>query len=109
MALASHHLDRLDQMSINLSDNDNSQSNSNTRSGSERSNSLGIDSSLSDSNQTGNTREKAEAEILADKVSKQVFWLKITVLLVLLAATILVSVAIYNPPNGSADCPADIQ
>ena len=95
MALASHHLDRLDQMSINLSDNDNSQSNSNTRSGSERSNSLGIDSSLSDSNQTGNTREKAEAEILADKVSKQVFWLKMTVLLVLLAATILVSVAIY--------------
>eukprot|EP00339_Tiarina_fusa_P025260 CAMPEP_0117016014 /NCGR_PEP_ID=MMETSP0472-20121206/12683_1 /TAXON_ID=693140 ORGANISM="Tiarina fusus, Strain LIS" /NCGR_SAMPLE_ID=MMETSP0472 /ASSEMBLY_ACC=CAM_ASM_000603 /LENGTH=1517 /DNA_ID=CAMNT_0004719937 /DNA_START=135 /DNA_END=4688 /DNA_ORIENTATION=+ len=79
------HLDRLDELSVNTSNEDSgSQSKSN------------IDSSLSDSNATGSSpKDSAEAEIIASKVSKQVFWLKMAVLLVLVLAAVLVATAVY--------------
>jgi class 3 adenylate cyclase len=81
------HLDRLDEVSVNTSNEDsNSQSISKSN----------IDSSLSDSNATGATpKDSAEAEIIASKVSKQVFWLKMTVLFVLVFAAVLVATAVY--------------
>jgi hypothetical protein len=93
--MLNNHLDRLDENSANASSHeDDSKSDSLSRSRS-TSNS-GIDSSLSDSHATSNTKlSAAEAEIIAAKVSKQVFWLKVAVICVLLAATVLVGVAIY--------------
>jgi hypothetical protein len=93
------HLDRLDEISINVSDRDND-SHSESLSKSDKSGGSVNDSSMTDSNHTGGgssgtSREKAEAEILAEKVSKHVFWFKMTVLLVLLCATVLVSAAMY--------------
>jgi hypothetical protein len=83
------HLDRLDESSVARSNEEDSSNNGS------RSN---IDSSLSDSNVTGTTlspKESAEVEIIANIMSNQVFWLKMTVLFVLFGATIVVAAAIY--------------
>ena len=75
---------------------DHSSNDTGSRSGSGSGSGLG-DSSYSDSHTgtSGGRSGESEADIIASKVSKQVFWLKITVIFVLIAAAVLVAIAIY--------------
>jgi class 3 adenylate cyclase len=84
------HIDRLDELCIEAPNEDSSKNGSKSNSNS------GIDSSLSDSNATGSTPQSQAVEIIARKGSKQVFFLKIKMtVLLLLAAAIMVSTAVF--------------
>jgi hypothetical protein len=91
-------LDRLgDNNSVSSGGGDGDDSSNDTGSRSGSGSGSGLDSSHSDSNtgtSAGMSRE-SEADIIASKVSKQVWWLKVSVICVLIAAAVLVAVAIY--------------
>jgi hypothetical protein len=83
---------QLDHLDKNPVENSNEEDSSNTGS---RPNS-NLNSSLGYSNATGAVpKESAEAKIIATQLSKQVFWLKMTVIFVLVAAALSVAAAVY--------------
>lgn len=83
-------LDRLEELSVH-SDRDNSVSHSNSNSNSRSQN----DSSLGNDNSMTGATGVSEAESIANKASKQVLYLKLLVLFILLAATGIVGAAVY--------------
>src|SRR5688572_22129115 len=89
--MISSHLDRL-----NEDDNSSQESSGIDSSNHSMSHSI-LESSISDSHGTsGNSpRDSGEAEIIASKVTRQVFWLKMTVLGVLMVAALIVATSIY--------------
>ena len=90
--------DQLDRLDNGPAGSTHSREDTSSNAGNQR-----LDNSVSFSNtgNTGNSPQSAEAEVIASKVSQKVFRLKLTVVTVLMIATAMVAVAFYVTTNDS--------
>lgn len=100
MATVLASLNRLEELSVHDSNQDDSNSNTNSNSNSKSK----LESSISDSNQTGSNTQSIEADIIAKRAGKTVLYLKFSVVLILMIAGAIVASAIYlSTKNGQKD------